>query len=185
MSDEKNPTQPTERSSRIATPRITRRRFTKAGAVAPVVMTLASRPVWGQTCSFSGQLSGNEYATAAPAGVGFPPSHYWNAETSELKNVPEGLNPQPTKDTPILEVIAQVEPGVVGFDCYFVDMTFSVLEGGDLAAHAAAAVLNIAAGGYGYEMHGLVGFLCKVGVAHPEDALAVLQVLNSEARVCV
>jgi len=41
---------------------ITRRRFGKAGLAAPVMMTLASRPVWGtnQLCSLSGDIfSGN------------------------------------------------------------------------------------------------------------------------------
>lgn len=44
------------------TPRTSRRRFGKAGLAAPVIMTLASRSVWGTTggCSLSGDImSGN------------------------------------------------------------------------------------------------------------------------------
>jgi hypothetical protein len=53
MSDDKKPDQPTSASGsgRTTGPKITRRRFAKAGALAPVIMTLGGRPVWGQTCS--------------------------------------------------------------------------------------------------------------------------------------
>jgi hypothetical protein len=82
MIDGKKPAEPKTVAGGTATsvPKITRRRFTKAGAVAPVIMTLASRPVWGQACSFSGQLSGNDYATAAPPGGGLTPRDWLSLE---------------------------------------------------------------------------------------------------------
>lgn len=36
-----------------------RRKLTKAGLIAPVLMSLSSRPAWAVTCSLSGMLSGN------------------------------------------------------------------------------------------------------------------------------
>jgi len=53
MTDDNKPDQPTSvsGSGRTSGPNITRRRFAKAGALAPVIMTLGGRPVWGQTCS--------------------------------------------------------------------------------------------------------------------------------------
>jgi hypothetical protein len=62
MTDEKKPAdpRPVTEDKNPSVHRITRRRFTKAGAIAPVVMTLGSRPVWGQGCeTFSGALSGD------------------------------------------------------------------------------------------------------------------------------
>lgn len=60
MTDEKKPSNPQPvADDRTAAHKMTRRRFTKAGAVAPVIMTLGARPVWGQACSPSavGSLS--------------------------------------------------------------------------------------------------------------------------------
>jgi hypothetical protein len=64
MTDEKKPTdpKPVTEDKAASAHKITRRRFTKAGAVAPVIMTLGARPVWGQTAcvaSVSGEQSGN------------------------------------------------------------------------------------------------------------------------------
>lgn len=55
MTDEKKPAdpRPVTEDKNPSVHRITRRRFTKAGAVAPVIMTLASRPVWGTACTQS------------------------------------------------------------------------------------------------------------------------------------
>jgi len=36
-----------------------RRKFTQAGVAAPIIMSLASQPVWGTECSLSGFMSGN------------------------------------------------------------------------------------------------------------------------------
>jgi hypothetical protein len=56
MTDEKKPADPkpiTEDKAASAH-KITRRRFTQAGAVAPVVMTLTGRPVWGSSSGSAG-----------------------------------------------------------------------------------------------------------------------------------
>lgn len=67
MTDDRKPDQPTSTSGGAgsAGPKITRRRFAKAGALAPVVMTLGGRPVWGQTCSPSALDSGSHASHGA------------------------------------------------------------------------------------------------------------------------
>jgi hypothetical protein len=186
MTDEKKPAdpKPVTEDKAASDHKITRRRFTKAGAIAPVVMTLGSRPVWGETCSFSGQLSGNEYSTAAPGSAGYPPSHYAvrDERTRQGTNLPDGI----TFQTQIVSVVTNNGAE----DCYFAGLGFgSNVKFGDLlpegvsdlsySANAAAAVLNIVNGKYGYEMHGLMEFLCKTK-NHPE-AVDVLICLNNRS----
>lgn len=85
MTDEKKPAEQmavTDDKAAFAH-RITRRRFTKAGAVAPIVMTLGSRSVWGQTCSPSAldSFSHNSHAPCQepPNRVSAPASDWLNA----------------------------------------------------------------------------------------------------------
>jgi hypothetical protein len=62
-------------------PRISRRRLIKAGAAAPLVTTLLSRPAWGTYCSFSGDiLSGNlsNHDHGCSAGSGCTPGFWKN-----------------------------------------------------------------------------------------------------------
>lgn len=62
-------------------PKISRRRFTKAGAVAPFVLTLGSRSVWGgANCSLSGTMSGNlsNHQHDATPGYGCSPGFWKN-----------------------------------------------------------------------------------------------------------
>jgi hypothetical protein len=215
MTDGKKPAEPKTVGGGTATPvmNITRRRFTKAGAVAPMLMTLASRPVWGQACSFSGQLSGNDYATAPPPGSGLMPSE-WQLNTYKeylpvgidncKKNSGDSAGQGTTQDTKtnnstgtnadggktessdtgdnnnILNDLVVCHLGTNLDKLISEDMTFKeALEAGDdtLTGQIAAAVLNIRAFNYGYQMHGLIGFL-ESAAAHPDEALAVLQCLN-------
>jgi hypothetical protein len=163
---------------RTSAPRITRRRFTKAGLAAPLVMTLGSRPVWGQTCSFSGQLSGNDYTTSAPAGAGNPPSYYWNG--GDEGNLPG--------DVKFSTQVKNILKNQLGHDdtCGFFgnNSVGDLLQMGDddVGAQATAAVLNILNGGYGYGADGLTEFICISAMAHPVEALSVLQCLNSQDR---
>ena len=64
-------------------PDSTRRKLTKAGLVAPVIMTLASTPVWGANCTMSGQMSGNLSNPADDCGgQGCTPGFWCNSEGS-------------------------------------------------------------------------------------------------------
>lgn len=62
MSNEKRDKDRTPEASRKEEPGVvvsplSRRRFTKAGLAAPVLMSLASRPVWGRECTASAMAS--------------------------------------------------------------------------------------------------------------------------------
>jgi hypothetical protein len=158
--------------------KITRRRFTKAGAIAPVVMTLGSRPVWGQTCSFSGALSGNDYTTAKPlAGIGHTPM-YWLSDEGQ-QNWP--IDGEPNSH----QVLDHVDSTYTCVRSFFDanDKFKDVLKDGcsSLQANVAAAILDILDKAYYYEMHGLDAFLCSRiahGAAGNDEALDVLQCLN-------
>jgi len=82
MSDHKPP--PAGESAKGTSTSDSRRRFTRAGLSAPVIMTLASRPVWARNCSESGVLSGNLSEPTAPpcGGEGCSPG-YWKNHTSQ------------------------------------------------------------------------------------------------------
>jgi len=74
---------------------ISRRRFGKAGLAAPVMMTLASRPVWGtsQLCSLSGDIfSGNisDHDHTCSEGFGCTPG-FWRNNTDAWP--PTGFSP--------------------------------------------------------------------------------------------
>jgi hypothetical protein len=68
MTHEKKPSDPNPSADDKATaaPKITRRRFTKAGAVAPIVMTLSGRPAWGQTTCTPSGVGSLTYQSADP-----------------------------------------------------------------------------------------------------------------------
>lgn len=59
MSKEKEPRNEVETGAGKEQPDSGRRRFTRAGMVAPALLTLTSRPVWGWQCTMSAMLSGN------------------------------------------------------------------------------------------------------------------------------
>jgi hypothetical protein len=176
MTDEKKPSdpKPVTEDKAASDHKITRRRFTKAGAVAPVIMTLGSRPVWGQTCSFSGALSGNDYATAKPiAGIAHPPA-WWLTDAGQTAWPIKPGNPNSDK------VLDSVGPTFTCVRSFFteIDKFVTVLGGGcvSLKANVAAAILDILAGQYYYDMADLNAFLCSASDA---DARKVLQCLNN------
>lgn len=72
----------------------TRRRLLK-GAVssAPVIFTVASRPVWARNCSLSGQLSGNlsDQDGTTCAGEGCTPGYWKNHPTSWHPEISDAL----------------------------------------------------------------------------------------------
>lgn len=60
---------PEDRPSHIGQSGEERRRFIKTAIVtAPVILTVAGRPVWAGNCSYSGQLSGNLSDSDEPCG---------------------------------------------------------------------------------------------------------------------
>jgi hypothetical protein len=68
MTDEKKAADPKPSAEDRATSahKITRRRFTKAGALAPVIMTLGGRPVWGQAVCTGSAAASFAHASHAP-----------------------------------------------------------------------------------------------------------------------
>jgi hypothetical protein len=72
MTDEKRPAgaESATGGKQSSGPRITRRRFTKAGAAAPFIMTLAGRPVWGADCLTVSAGASGEASSARAAGGG-------------------------------------------------------------------------------------------------------------------
>jgi hypothetical protein len=198
MTDEKKPADPTPVTDDKAASahKITRRRFTKAGAIAPVVMTLGSRPVWGACAtSISGQQSGNDYLMyEAPGSAGYPPSWWvvslkiWPAEYAQQKA---------TEATAHVSVKIGNSTYNGPFTAYCVNKTLSALTGcpttstgylyealagGDHAdgAQATAAMLNAHYLGdaYGYMPSSIAEFICN---GHPADVTCVLQGLNARS----
>lgn len=53
-----------------------RRKFNKAGIIAPVLLTLSSRPVWAFECGVSGSMSGNLSSGCTPPARGFTASQF-------------------------------------------------------------------------------------------------------------
>jgi hypothetical protein len=72
MTDEKKSAVPeaTEGVTGSANAKLTRRRFTKAGATVPFVMTLAGRPVWGAECLTASAGASGDASSARAAGGG-------------------------------------------------------------------------------------------------------------------
>jgi hypothetical protein len=64
-----------------------RRKFNKAGVIAPVLLTLSSKPVWAFECGVSGTMSGNISAQCTLPPNGFTIDQWKNAATW-----PTGLN---------------------------------------------------------------------------------------------
>jgi hypothetical protein len=61
-----------------------RRQFIKKAIVtAPVILTVASRPVWARNCTWSGQLSGNLSDTGPPCGGEGCTASYWIGNTDK------------------------------------------------------------------------------------------------------
>jgi len=72
-----------------------RRRLLKnAVMAAPVILTVASRPVWARNCTLSGQLSGNlsdQDIDSDCGGEGCTPGYWKNHPQSWSKDIPEYL----------------------------------------------------------------------------------------------
>lgn len=181
MTDETNPADLKSRSSGKGEPKanLNRRRFTKAGAVAPFVMTLGSRPVWGAcTASLSGEQSGNtSHVTEAPGTTGYPPS-WWATSADQW---PPGMGlaaPDPTSLQGSLIIrqsgsnanlanssrIFQVTTDRL---CISTQPIYALIRSGDGAANAeiAAAFLNAAKNptGFGYDAGDLSSYVCNSG----------------------
>jgi len=70
-----------------------KRKFSKAGLAAPVIMTLASKPVWARdiNCTYSGSMSGNmsQVDDQECAGEGLSPGYWSQHEENWYKAIPE------------------------------------------------------------------------------------------------
>ena len=71
-----------------------RRRFTRAGLVVPVIMTLSSRPVWARNCTDSAVLSGNlsdidEFGECGGEGCS---ADFWAAASDQQYGINHGAN---------------------------------------------------------------------------------------------
>ena len=115
-----------------------RRRFIKRAIIAaPFILTVTSRPVWANTCTISGQMSGNLSDQNYDCGEGCSPG-FWKKHEEEWM----GYSP------------ADTYGGIFGVSFLLGDLTFhnvfSLCKGGvtdghlQLAFHAVAALLNAA-----------------------------------------
>ena len=145
----------TEPEKQAAGPRkVSRRRFTGVGVGSPLLLSLASRPVWARNCSESGVLSGNLSEANDPAcgGEGCSPG-YWKNHTSRWHhnypphasfNAVFGVDAFP--NSTLLDVIrAQNKKGVpvnVPYGCESVDGCENMINA--LGRHASAALQNAA-----------------------------------------
>lgn len=131
--------------------RLTRRRFTRAGLAAPVILTLANRPAFGAICTVSGFTS---YSPNNPSGVrhvvsgcgGYSPGAWkkpdaGNGDGSRSQWIAAGYHPNPRPDTS--------DPAGTTFDAVFGTSSgygtlHDVLKNrpGSLEFHAVAALLN-------------------------------------------
>ncbi|WP_198245533.1 hypothetical protein [methane-oxidizing endosymbiont of Gigantopelta aegis] len=62
---------------------IDRRKLTKAGLIAPVLMSFSSRPAWAVTCTLSGMLSGNLSGPFAGCDNSALSAAYWDANRNQ------------------------------------------------------------------------------------------------------
>lgn len=124
-----------------------RRRFIKRAIIAaPFILTVASQPVWANTCSISGQMSGNLSDQNYDCGQGCSPGYWKNHEDEWMVYSPDNK----------YGVVFNVYPpdGIGNLTFHEV---FNLCKGGvtdghlQLAFHAVAALLNAA--------HPNVGFL--------------------------
>jgi hypothetical protein len=67
----------------------TRRKFNKAGAIAPVLLSLSSKPVWAVDCGVSGTMSGNLSQGCSPPPEGFTVAQFIAAKAWPLPFVKE------------------------------------------------------------------------------------------------
>ncbi len=80
MSDKKNNL---DKDSKKSGTSIDRRKLTKAGLIAPVLMSFSSRPAWAVTCTLSGMLSGNLSGPFAGCDNSALSSAYWDANRNQ------------------------------------------------------------------------------------------------------
>lgn len=93
-----------------------RRRFIKSAIVmAPIILTVASRPVWARNCTLSGQLSGNLSDEGPPCGGEGCTADFWEANPDKWhyaycrsKSFNEAFGVNAFRDDPTLyDVITQ------------------------------------------------------------------------------
>jgi len=80
MSDKKdsNQTEDLDNKNNNSSIDQSRRKFTQASFAAPIVMSLASQPVWGAECTLSGFMSGNVSGHVHECGRGCTPGFWKN-----------------------------------------------------------------------------------------------------------
>ncbi len=134
-----------------------RRRLTKAGLTAPLILTIASRPVWAMNCTESGMMSGNLSEVGLCGGEGLSPGFWQNHTDQWHPNYPPdaefnlvfGVDAWPTGTT-LLEVIDHVPPkapsqegidGIVPDNCTVAACQNLVNQ---LGFHSVAALQNAA-----------------------------------------
>ncbi|ROR29648.1 hypothetical protein [Inmirania thermothiophila] len=144
--DQEQPTRPGTRSGEAPAPDRTRRRLTGAGLAAPVLLSVAARPAWGNRCTLSAQLSGNLSAPTVTC-EGLSPG-YWKNHTSEwdhgtgLTYRTELRFHDPSHGFPVR---AFPDTGTVDFGDRTLLQVLQLTGGDDpkrLGFHAVAAVLN-------------------------------------------
>lgn len=173
-----------------------RRRIAKAGLLAPVILTLASRPSWGANCTVSGMYSGN-LSNPTDSCEGNSPAFWRQASwttTSYSKDTlfSQVFSPSPNLDPmdpnydlyhngKLGEVIGLIFDSGLGWsDPGTIDKTNETL-----GAHTVAALLNAAdpSINFGYEPADIIGFFNLYHDDDPEGLREDFMLLNSRSGI--
>lgn len=163
-----------------------RRRIAKAGLLAPVIMTLASRPSWGANCTVSGMYSGN-LSNPTDSCEGNSPA-FWRDQA-----INGGSWPSYTSDT-LFSTDNSLLQAVFESDLNYNGKTLlEVLGGSDsldptldtLGAHTVAALLNAAdpSINFGYESADIIGFFNLYHISDPDGLREDFMMLNSRSGI--
>lgn len=162
-----------------------RRRIAKAGLLAPVVMTLASRPSWGANCTVSGMYSGN-LSNPTDTCEGNSPA-YWREQA-----INGGSWPSPYTSSTLFS--PDSSQGVFESDSNYDSQTLLNVLGGPnssdptldtLGAHTVAALLNAADPliNFGYEPADIIGFFNLYHISDPTGLREDFMMLNSRSGI--
>jgi hypothetical protein len=178
MTGEKKAIAPNPSSDDRATaaPKITRRRFAKAGVAAPLIMTLGSRPVWGQCLTLSGIQSGNTSDADDPErhlahGTEGYPASYWICHPSSDWLVGQTYAICTTQEASTSSTVIIYQPN---------DLWLG-LNGDEYDKEVAAAILNATLlDGFGYSVDEIRGFIASI--EDDADLIAFLRCLNGRTQ---
>ena len=188
-----------EQAHRDSPPDEGRRRFAKAGAAGlPVMLTLASRPVWAHRCTISGMISGNDSSPGELPCEGCTPG-YWGQHPEKWPGpytaggCKQGWNGNHCASNDYDDTGTKFKQVFTGDTRFGEDLTMMqvIHLGGNedpyqLGAHAVAALLNAAKamGGdmnFGYTPGDIIDLYNAHHATSPEELKNSFQMLNERS----